>query len=123
MVKRLEQNKRRIKHLQNIIQKWTRTERHLEEFGSIMNDDKIKQAIDKQKRREDQISSLQKALLNEYDREDEVRNLVKNYLYTEGYLSHNKDKLNQKTIDKIKRHQEFRKIHLENLIKKNDEIE
>lgn len=123
MVKRLEQNKRRIKHLQNIIQKWTRTERHLEEFATIMNDDKVKQAIEKQKRREDQITSLQKALLNEYDREDEVRNLVKNYLYTEGYLSHNQDKLNPKTIDKIKRHQEFRKIHLENLIKKNDQKE
>jgi len=72
--------------LKNLIENYTRTKRHLEEYGEILPYEKIQQVIQKQRRREEQIENIQKAILNEHDKESEVRNLVKNYLYTEGYF-------------------------------------
>jgi len=114
-------NKRRFVHFKNLIENYTRTKRHLEEYGEILPYEKIQQVIQKQRRREEQIENIQKAILNEHDKESEVRNLVKNYLYTEGYLKHYRDKLPKQIMNNMLKKQVFRKIQLENLIKKVDE--
>lgn len=114
-----EENKRRLMELKNIIIKWTLTNKHFEEYGAILSQEKIRQIINKQKRREEQIENLNKHILNIHDRELEVRNLVKNYLNTENYLNNNMKNLTMDIIEKIKKHQFQRKIHLENLLKKN----
>jgi len=114
-----EENKRRLMELKNIIIKWTLTNKHFEEYGAILSQEKIRQIINKQKRREEQIENLNKHILNIHDRELEVRNLVKNYLNTENYLNNNIKNLTMDIIEKIKKHQFQRKIHLENLLKKN----
>lgn len=114
-------NRQRFLHLKNLVENFTRTQKHLEEFGSILSDEKLRQVILKQRRREEQINNLQKAILNEYDRESEVRNLVKNFLYAEGYLNQNKDKLPTHMLNNLIKRQQFRKIQLENLIEKNED--
>jgi len=119
--KETSMNKRRFLHLRNLVQNYTLTKKHLEEFGDLIPEEKLKQAMLKQQRREEQINNLQKAILHEYDREAEVRNLVKNFLFAEGYIIQNKDRLPKHVLINLKKRQNYRKIQLENLIKKNDE--
>ncbi|WAM34754.1 hypothetical protein [Caldicellulosiruptor morganii] len=119
----LQLNKRRFLHLKNILENYTRTQRHLEEYSELLPYEKIQQIIQKQRRREEQINNIQKAILKEHDKETEVRNLVKNYLYTEGYLQHYKEKLQKNVLNNILKCQYYRKIQLENLIKKADDEE
>jgi len=117
----LHLNKRRFIHLRNILENYTRTQRHLEEYSQLLPYEKIQQVIQKQRKREEQINNIQKAILKEHDKEAEVRNLVKNYLYTEGYLQYYKEKLPKHILNNILKRQHYRKTQLENLIKKADD--
>lgn len=114
-------NKRRFLHFKNLVENYTRTQKYLEEYGQLLTYEKIQQVIQKQRRREEQINNIQKAILKEHDKEAEVRNLVKNYLSTEGYLQHYKEKLPKHVLENILKRQYYRKIQLENLIKKADD--
>ena len=106
----------RINELENVVEKYTRTERHLEQHSDIANDDSIDEAKDKQKKRRDEITSLENKIIHgEGGATNEKENLKKNIQYGEGYLDHNADNMSRSNLQNLKDRQENRKDTLNTL--------
>ncbi|MBZ4662593.1 MAG: hypothetical protein JG776_275 [Caloramator sp.] len=113
-----EVNARRIDQLIDLVEKHTRTERHLEEHSNITDLDEIKYVLELQRHREEQIKHLRNLIA--YGKDDdfykrEVENIEKNLIYTEHYLDHNKHNMDEFTLQKTMEKQEHRREQLENL--------
>ncbi|WP_198010623.1 hypothetical protein, partial [Thermobrachium celere] len=98
-----EVNARRIDQLIDLVEKHTRTERHLEEHSNITDLDEIKYVLELQRQREEQIKHLRNLIA--YGKDDdfykrEVENIEKNLIYTEHYLDHNKHNMDEFTLQK-----------------------
>ncbi|NMA82906.1 MAG: hypothetical protein GX962_03465 [Epulopiscium sp.] len=104
-----EENARRLEQLDNLIQKHTRTERHLEQHSDIASPEKLDQAEELQQVREEQMEQLKsKILAGPVSSNEEYNNLKRNFEQTEGYLENNKDHIDDFTMQKIKEKQEHR---------------
>ena len=111
-----EEKLNRINELENVVEKYTRTERHLEQHSDIANDKSIDEAKEKQKNREDEIQSLENKIINgEGGATNEKENLKKNIKYGEGYINHNADNMNKSDLENLKNKQENRKDTLNTL--------
>lgn len=106
----------RLNELENVVEKYTRTERHLEEHSDISNDSSIHSAEEKQRNREDEIKSLKdKIIYGDSVPTNEKENLKKNIQYGEGYIKHNADNMNKSDLENLKDKQENRKDTLNTL--------
>lgn len=106
------ENERRINHLVNLVERSTRTQRHLEEHSDISSSQKnIEHAKNIQKERKDQIDNLKNIIAygDDYNREKHIKNTEKRFLYTEGYLNNNADRMDNETFKNAKEKQEHRK--------------
>ncbi|OPJ57008.1 hypothetical protein [Alkalithermobacter paradoxus] len=105
------ENARRVEDLINIVDKYTRTERHLEQHSDIASPEQIRHAQEIQRERKEQMENLKNIIAyGEHANADTpLENLKKNYEYTQGYLEHNADHLDSETIEKIKEKQQHRK--------------
>ncbi|MCX7950849.1 MAG: hypothetical protein N2594_02725 [Clostridiales bacterium] len=113
-----EINARRVDQLIDLVEKHTRTERHLEEHSNITDLDEIKYVLELQKEREHQIKHLRNLIAFGRDEDfykREVENIEKNLTYTEHYLDHNKHNMDEFTLEKTIEKQEHRREQLENL--------
>lgn len=109
------ENERRIDHLRNIVEKQTRTERHLEEHGSIpRSHENMEHVQEIQQSRENEIQNL-KNIITEGDQNNkkQLENTQKRFLYAEGYLNHNADHMDQETFENTKAKQEHRKEQID----------
>lgn len=111
------ENERRIDHLANLVEKKTRTERHLEQHSDISSSPhNIEHAREIQQERQDEIDHLKdKIAYGENISNNEKENTEKRLLYTEGYLNHNADHMNQESFKNAKEKQEHRKEQLDSL--------
>lgn len=108
------ENERRVDHLVNLVEKQTRTERHLEEHSEISSPDNIENAKKIQETRQEEIDHLKNIIVNgEHSNNDQLKNVKKNFKYTEGYLDHNYDHMDPDTLDKTKEKQEHRKEQMD----------
>lgn len=106
----------RINELENVVEKHTRTERHLEQHSDIANDASTHNAEEKQKKRENEIHSLENKIINgDGGPTNERENLEKNIRYGEGYINHNAENMNQADLENLKDKQENRKDTLNTL--------
>lgn len=107
----------KVNELENVIEKYTRTERHLEQHSDIANTESIEQAKEKQKEREEKIETLESKIINGEggSKRTEAENLEKNIRYGEGYLNHNSENMNQHDLENLKDKQENRKDTLNSL--------
>lgn len=113
--KRLE-NERRIDHLVNLVEKSTRTQRHLEEHSDISSSsENIEHVKRLQKERKNQIENLKNIIAqgDNNSREKHLKNTEKRFLYTEGYLNNNADRMDEQTFKNAKEKQEHRKEQLD----------
>lgn len=113
--KRLE-NERRIDHLVNLVEKSTRTQRHLEEHSDISSSsENIEHVKRLQKERKNQIGNLKNIIAqgDNNSREKHLKNTEKRFLYTEGYLNNNADRMDEQTFKNAKEKQEHRKEQLD----------
>lgn len=113
-----EVNARRIDQLIDLVEKHTRTERHLEEHSNITDLDEIKYVLELQRQREEEIKHLRNLIAFGRDEDfhkREVENIEKNLIYTEHYLDHNKHSMDEFTLQKTIEKQEHRREQLENL--------
>lgn len=114
--RRLE-NERRVDHLVNIVERKTRTERHLEEHSDISSSpENIEHVKEIQKDREQEIDNLKNILSHgEGSREKHLENTEKRFVYTEGYLNHNAEHMDEEAFKNAKEKQRHRKEQLDSM--------
>lgn len=113
-IKGLE-NERRLDHLVNLVEKSTRTERHLEEHSDISSPEYIEHAKEVQRERKDQIDNLKNIIAHgdNNSREKHLKNTEKRFKYAEGYLKNNADRMDEQTLKNAIEKQEHRKEQLD----------
>lgn len=109
------ENERRVEHLINLVEKKTRTERHLEEHSDISHSkENIEHAKRINEERENEIENLKNILAyGDGYNNNHKKNTEKRLLYTEGYLNHNADHMDETTFKNAKTKQEHRKEQLD----------
>ena len=109
---------RQLDNLINLVENYTRTERHLEQYSHIGNKDNKEHARKIQEIREEQIEDLRDKLNGSSDiqtREEKIENLERKYELTKGYIKNNKDDMKDETLKNLDEKQEKRRIQLDNL--------
>lgn len=114
-----EKKDRKLDNLINIVEKHTRTERHLEQYSDIGNPLNKQNAREKQELREKQIDELKKQLTGEEKnaptKRQQVEDLKENYQFGQGYIENNKEHMDEIDLQNLEKRQENRKIQIENL--------
>ena len=106
----------RVDQLIDLVEKHTRTERHLEQHSDISDPENLEHAERIQREREDEIDNLKNIIAyGEHKNSSEIDNLERNIKYTGGYLSHNADNMEEKTLKRTQKKQEHRKEQLDRL--------
>lgn len=109
------QNEKRIDQLINLVEKHTRSERHLEEHSDIATPENIEHSKEVQRQREAEINNLKNVIAHGKNANvDEVSNLQRNFEFTEGYLQNNSDSMDKETLESTKEKQEHRQDQLDN---------
>ena len=104
------ENARRIDELVDLVEKHTRTERHLEQHSDISSAEQIEHSKEVQCEREHQISNLKNIIAyGQHESDNDLENLEKNYHYTQGYLSNSQDHMNEEDLERAIEKQEHRK--------------
>ena len=108
---------RRVDHLINLVEKQTRTERHLEEHSDISSSkENIEHAKSVNDDRQCEIENLKNILAHGENYNNNYKeNTEKRLLYTEGYLNHNAEHMDNKSFKNAKAKQEHRKDQLDQL--------
>jgi len=108
------ENSRRIDELVNLVDKHTRTERHLEQYSSISSPESIQRAKEVQQNREHQIDNLKNIISSgqHSTAPSEYESIQKRYEYAQGYLQNNKEHINDEDLKKLEIKQEHRKERL-----------
>lgn len=111
------ENERRIDHLTNLVEKQTRTERHLEEHSDISSSPKnIEHAKQLNQERQQEINHLKdKIAYGDNVSNDYKKNTQKRLEYTEGYINHNAQNMDQASYENAKAKQEHRREQLDSL--------
>lgn len=114
--KGLEQE-RRVEHLVNLVEKHTRTERHLEEHSDISSSpENIDHAKRVNEERQNEIENLKNILSHgENSNNNDKENTEKRLLYAEGYLNHNSEHMEEQSFKNAKAKQENRKKQLDQM--------
>lgn len=109
---------RQIDNLINLVENHTRTERHLEQYSHIGDQENKEHAREIQEVREEQIEDLRDKLNGTGDiqtREEQIENLERRYELTQGYIKNNKEEMNREMLQNLELKQEKRRIQLDNL--------
>lgn len=111
------ETERRIDHIANLVEKQTRTERHLEQHSDIASSpENIEHAKQLQQDRQCEIEHLKdKIAYGENISNNYKENTEKRYRYTEGYLNNNSDHMDQEVYENAKQKQEHRREQLDTL--------
>ncbi|GEM_PF-1286422 len=107
-------NARRIEQLIDVVEKYTRTEKHLEENLAKSTLDDVKHTLKIQEERKAEIANLKNIIAyGIHEQVDENDNLLKNYTYANNYLDHNASRMDELTLESTKEKQEHRKNQME----------
>ncbi|MFU0825004.1 hypothetical protein [Clostridium sp.] len=114
------ENAHRVDQLINVVDNYTRTQRHLEQYSHIGDPDNRDRAREIQKEREKEIKTLKNIIAYGDSKQgdpvtNELHNLEKNYAYAEGYLEHNNDHMPKEDIENLKEKQENRREKMNEL--------
>ena len=111
------EKERRVDHLVNLVEKQTRTERHLEEHSDISSSpENIEHAKQVNEERQKEIENLKNILAHGENYNNNYKeNTEKRLLYSEGYLNHNAEHMDDKSFKNAKAKQEHRKEQLDQI--------
>ncbi|HEX3078340.1 MAG TPA: hypothetical protein VHQ24_15895 [Lachnospiraceae bacterium] len=112
-----QENERRIDHLESLVERETRTQRHLENNRDIeRTNQQMEHVQEVQQQRREEINNLKNIIVNgQHSNNNQLENLEKRYRYTEGYLNHNADHMSKDTLDNTKEKQKNRKEQMDQL--------
>jgi hypothetical protein len=106
----------RLEELERLVESHTRTERHLEQHSDIASSESVHAAKDKQAEREASIKALEeKIICGNQVHHDESEGLEKNYIFAKGYLDHNSEHMDPKSLENMKEKQQNRRDKIDDL--------
>ncbi|QAA30963.1 hypothetical protein C1I91_04410 [Clostridium manihotivorum] len=104
----------RIDQIVDTVEKYTRTERHLEQNLDIISDDQLEHTEKIQNARKREIDTLKdKIVYGDNYKEDEEQNIIDNMINSAGYIKNNGDNMPKENLKNLLEKQENRKDHLE----------
>lgn len=108
-----------VENLVNLVEKHTRTQRHLEQYSNIGRKDNKERARNKQDIREGEIENLKSKIVssNNESKIEQVQSLVDKYKNTQAYMEDNYEKISKNDLENIQNKQMNRKEQIENLSK------
>lgn len=108
------ERERRMEHFENLVERRTRTKRHLEQYSNISSPENIDHANRIQEKREKEIENLkEKIVYGDKASNDQEKNVEKRYRYTQGYLDHNSENMDLETLRNTEKKQEHRKEQMD----------
>lgn len=117
----MEQNndkkEKQVENLVNLVEKHTRTERHLEQYSNIGSREGKERAQDKQDVREEEINKLKNKIVsdNTESKTEQVQNLNNNYKGAQIYMEENYEKMPEERLKNMQNRQQHRKDQIESL--------
>ena len=112
-----EQKERQVENLVNLVEKHTRTERHLEQYSHIGSEEGKDRAREKQDIREGEIDKLKNKIVsdNNESKIEQVQILTDNYKGAQIYMEQNYEKMPEERLRNMEERQQHRKEQIENL--------
>jgi hypothetical protein len=111
----VKQNELRINQLINLVDKHTRTERHLEQHSDIASPEALKHSMEIQREREEEIENLKNVIIHgKHINVDDMANLERNYKFTNSYLEENAEHIDSATLHRTKEKQRNREEQIIN---------
>ncbi len=109
------EKERRVDHLINLVEKQTRTERHLEEHSDISSSpENIEHAKDVNQRRQHEIDNLKDILANG-EKDNTIENTQKRLRSTGGYLNNNAARMDDQELKSAQTKQKNRAGQLDQM--------
>lgn len=106
----------RLEELEHLVESHTRTERHLEQHSDIASSKSVHAARDKQAERKASIKTLEEKIIRgNHVHHDESEGLEKNYIFAKGYLDHNSEHMDSKSLENMKEKQQNRRDKMDEL--------
>ena len=118
-----KKNANRLNQLENIVENYTRTERHLEQHSDIASKEQLEHAQKIQGFREQEIKNIESNIIHgeAANNTNELDNINKNFSYTKNYLMENAKEMDDFTLEKTIEKQQNRNKQRENLERKNEQ--
>ena len=112
-----EQKERQLENLVNLVEKHTRTERHLEQYSHIGSEEGKDRAREKQDIREEEIDKLKNKIVsdNTESKVEQVQNLADNYKGAQIYMEENYEKMSDERLKNMQDRQQHRKDQIDSL--------
>ena len=112
-----EQKERQLENLVNLVEKHTRTERHLEQYSHIGSEEGKDRARKKQDIREEEMDKLKNKIVldNTESKVEQVQNLSDNYKGAQIYMEENYEKMSDERLRNMQNRQQNRKDQIESL--------
>ncbi len=105
-----------VDNLMNLVERHTRTERHLEQYSEIGRKEDKERAREKQNIREEEMQNLKSKIVNPNETKiEQAQNLVDNYKRTQSYMEDNYEKISKERLDNMQEKQDNRREQMENL--------
>ena len=114
----VQKKDKQLDNLINLVEKHTRTERHLEQYSHIGNPENKENARRIQDIRETQIDELKdkiKGVNDTQTREEQLENVIDKYIDAQEYIFKNEDRMSDEQLENMQRKQDNREIQIENL--------
>ena len=111
-----EKKDRQLENLENLVEKHTRTQRHLEQYYEIGNPENKENARKIQKIREEEIGKLESKIKDEdkyISSKEHLENVKEKYHNTENYIQNNKDGMNEEMFRHLQEKQQHREEQID----------
>lgn len=114
----VQKKDKQLDNLINLVEKHTRTERHLEQYSHIGNPENKENARRIQDIRETQIDELKdkiKGVNDTQTREEQLENVIDKYINAQGYIINNEENLSDEQLNNMEKKQDNREVQIRNL--------
>ena len=111
-----QKKENQVDNLMNLVERHTRTERHLEQYSEIGSKENKQRAREKQDIREEEMNNLKSKLVNENETKTELyENLAENYTRAQSYMEDNYENISPERLQNMQTRQNNRREQMENL--------
>ena len=111
-----QKKENQVDNLMNLVERHTRTKRHLEQYSEIGSKENKQRAREKQDVREEEMNNLKSKLVNENEtKTEQYENLAENYTRAQSYMEDNYENISQERLQNMQNRQNNRREQIENL--------